>query len=133
MPAAHKGPTGTVVTMTTTPEHLTHDLGRLGAWLVLDRTDFAGSSLMAMLIDLGIAGDYDDGSPGWVDWEDLSLAHDRLEDLGRMSSGVAAALEIAVALASCQRIESLDRNNRAALAEALRAMVYACVRTRPRS
>ena len=98
------------------------DAELLGAWLILNGLDFAGRSAMDELASIDVAGKFDEGAPGWVDWAALEGAPDELEVLGRMSSGLRAGLQVAVALASCRRLGSLDAHNLAVVRDALRAM-----------
>jgi len=101
------------------------DAELLGAWLILNGLEFAGRSAMSELASIDMAGDFDDGAPGWVDWVALGKASSELEDLGRMSSGLRAGLEAAVVLASCRHLSSLDTHNLAVVRGALRAMADA--------
>lgn len=108
--------------MNPAPISLRDDPFRLAAWLMLDRFDFGGRGLMVDLVDLEMAGPFDDGSPGWVGWRAMPDAPPRFSDAGLMSSGVAAALEVVVALAGCGRVGSLDADNTAVLRAVVRRL-----------
>lgn len=111
--------------MTTYPASLKYDHGRLASWVILQNTWFVGVSLMDMLITLDLAGDFDDGTPGWVDWEAIPDAIDLMNERCMLSSGSAAAMRLVITLASSPSLCNIDDRNRAAVRLGLRVMADA--------
>ncbi|MGE0818395.1 MAG: hypothetical protein AB7O74_06990 [Candidatus Nanopelagicales bacterium] len=108
--------------------------GRHAAWLLLRRSDFCGRSLYAMLRTVGIAGDFDDGQPGWVDWQRLPFAEELLDDTRWLSGGTRATLRICVALASIDdAMDRLDERNAAGAVLAVAALADSLQLPRDRS
>lgn len=123
MPAAPSTAAGTVLDMNTTePVAYSSDPFMRAAWHVLQHTTFAGVSLMTLLARVDLTGDFDDGSPGWVDWRELGNAAAALETDRSASSGVLAAVELVVALTSCPSFGSLDEHNRRVAQAAVQAL-----------